>query len=151
MNANDARLVSVYTREVNGNIPSFCLKVSGAANGENVSLEVVVEGGAGMVLGRSGAPYLLSLVACDITLGQNADPSTAFAKTVVENFNNTTGNISQWPEYRSAFTVTLTQTQADALVGHVLQYTATLISPPPGSGSPANVVSFLRSEPFILV
>jgi hypothetical protein len=151
MNANDAKLLSVYTREVNGNIPSYSLRVSGVAGGESVSFEVVVEAGAGKVLGSSGAPYLLSLVAFDITLGQNANPSTAFVKTVTENFNNTTGITSQWPEYRSVFTVTLTKTQADALVGHVLQYTVSLISPPPGSGSPANVVSFLRSEPFTLV
>ena len=151
MNANDAKLVSVYTREANRNIPSFCLRVSGAADGENVSLEVVVEAGAGMVLGRSGAPYLLSLVAFDITSGQNANPCYAFAKTVIEHFNSTIGTISQWPEYRSVFPVILTRTQADALVGHVLQYTATLISPPPGSGDSANVVTFLRSEPFILI
>jgi len=151
MNADDAKLVSVYVREMNGNIPSFSLRVSGAGDGESVSLEVVVEAGAGKVLSNSGAPYLLSLVAFDITLGQNAHPCSAFVKTVVENFNNTTGNSSQWPEYRSVFTLTLTQAQADALAGHVLQYTVTLISPPPGSGSPANVVSFLRSEPFILV
>ncbi len=151
MNANDAKLVSVYTREANGNIPSFCLRVSGAIDEESVSLEVVVEARAGWVLSNSGAPYLLSLVAFDITLGQNAYPCTAFAKTVTENFNNTTGSISQWPEYKSVFPVALTQAQADALVGHVLQYTVTLISPPPGSGGPANVVSFLRSEPFILV
>jgi hypothetical protein len=151
MNANDAKLVSVYTQEANGNIPSGCLRVSGAADDENVSFEVVVEARAGWVLGNSGAPYVLSLVAFDITSGQNANPCDTFAKTVREHFNTATGTSSQWPEYRSVFTVTLTQPQADALVGHVLQYTVTLISPPPGSGSPANVVSFLRSEPFILV
>ncbi len=151
MNANDAKLVSVYTREVNGNIPSFSPKVSGAADGESVSLGVVVEAQAGYVLGNSGAPYLLTLVAFDITSGNNAYPSAAFNYSVIENFNNTTGLISQWPTYKSVFTVTLNQAQADALVGHVLQYTVSLISPPPGSGSPANVVSFLRSEPFILV
>ena len=151
MNANDAKLVSVYTREVNGNIPSFCLIVSGAADDENVSFEVVVEARAGWVIGNSGAPYVLSLVAFDITSGQNANPCDAFAKTVIEHFTTATGTSSQWPEYRSVFPVTLTQAQADALVGHVLQYTTTFISPPPGRGSPANVVSFLRSEPFILV
>ncbi len=151
MNANDARLVSVYPREVNGSIPNFSPRVSGTKVGESVSFEVIVEAGAGNVLGSSGAPYFLSLVAFDITLGQNAYPCTAFAKTVTENFKNTTGILSQWPEYKSAFTVTLTQDQARALVGHVLQYTVSLISPPPGSGSPANVISFLRSELFILV
>jgi len=151
MNANNAKLVSVYTREVHGNIPGFCLRVSGTTDEESTSLEVVVEARAGWVLGNSGAPYVLSLVAFDITLGHNAEPYTAFMKTVVENFTNTTGNSSQWPEYRSVFPVTLTRTQADALVGHVLQYTATLISPPPGSGDSTNVVTFLRSEPFILI
>ena len=151
MNANDAKLVSVYTRETNGHIPSDCLRVSGAAGRENVSFEVVVEARAGWVLGNSGAPYVLSLVAFDITLGQNAEPRAAFTKTMVENFTNTAGNSNQWPEYKSAFPVTLAQAQADTLVGHVLQYTVTLISPPPGSGSLANIVSFIRSEPFILV
>ena len=151
MNANDAKLVSVYTREANGNIPSGCLRVSGAAVGENVSFEVLVEARAGWVLANSGAPYVLSLVAFDITSGQNANPCDTFAKTVREYFNTAIGTSSQWPEYSSVFTVTLNQVQADALVGHVLQYTVTLISPPPGSGSPANVGSFLRSDPFILV
>jgi hypothetical protein len=151
MNANDAKLVSVYTREEKGTIPSCCLRVSGVIDEEGASLEVVVEAKAGWVLGYSGAPYTLSLVAFDITSGRNAEPCAAFMKTVVENFTNIAGNSSQWPEYRSVFPVALTQTQADALVGHVLQYTATLISPSPGSGLPANVVSFLRSEPFILV
>ena len=151
MNANNAKLVSVYTREVYGNIPGFCLRVSGTTDEESTSLEVVVEARAGWVLGNSGAPYVLSLVAFDITLGHNAEPYTAFMKAVVENFTNATGNSSQWPEYRSVFPVILTRTQADALVGHVLQYTATLISPPPGSGDSTNVVTFLRSEPFILI
>jgi hypothetical protein len=151
MNANDAKLVSVYTREVNGNIPSFCLRVSGATEGESISFEVAVEAEAGNVLGSSGAPYLLSLVAFDITLGQNAYPGTTFNYSLIENYNNSTGLISQWPTYKSVFTVTLNQAQADAVVGHVLQYTISLISPPPGSGSPANAISFLRSEPFILV
>jgi hypothetical protein len=151
MNANSAILVSVYTREVHGNIPCFCLRVSGTRDEESASLEVVVEARAGWVLGNSGAPYVLSLGAFDITLGHNAEPSTAFMKAVVETFTNATGNSSQWPEYKSVFPVTLTRTQADALVGHVLQYTVTLMSPPPGSGSPTNIVSFIRSEPFILV
>jgi hypothetical protein len=151
MNANNVKLVSVYTREVHGNIPGYCLRVSGTTDEESASLEVVVEARAGWVLGNSGAPYVLSLVAFDITLGHNAEPSAAFMKAVVENFTNATGNSSQWPEYKSVFPVTLTRTQADALVGHVLQYTVTLISPPPASSSPANIVSFIRSEPFILV
>lgn len=151
MNPNDAKLMSVYTRETNGSIPSDCLRVSGAPDGENVSFEVVVEARAGWVLGNSGAPYVLSLVAFDITLGHNAEPCAAFTKTIVENFTNTAGNSSPWPEYKSVFPVILTRTQADALVGHVLQYTVTLINPPPGSGSLANIVSFIRSEPFILV
>src|SRR5262249_40166192 len=145
MSANSAKLVSVYTRETNGNIPSTCLRVSGAADGENASFEVLVEARAGWVLGNSGAPYALSLVAFDITSGQNAEPCAAFTKTMVENFTNSAGNSSQWPEYISAFPVTLTRAQADALLGHVLQYTVTLISPPPGSGSLANIVSFIRS------
>src|SRR5947209_9787776 len=103
MNANNEKLVSVYTREVHGNNPSFFLRVSGMADEESTSLEVVVEARAGWVLGNSGAPYLLSLVAFDITLGHNAEPSTAFIKAVVENFTNATGNCSQWPEYRSVF------------------------------------------------
>jgi hypothetical protein len=151
MNANDAKLVSVYTREVNGNIPDCSPRVSGATEGGSASFEVVVEAQAGYVLGNSGAPYLLTLVAFDITSGNIVYPCTAFNYRVTENFNKVTGTVSQWPEYRSVFTVTLTQVQAEALVTHVLQYTVVLISPPSGSGSPANVVSFLRSEPFMLV
>jgi hypothetical protein len=151
MNAHHAKLVSVYTREVRGDLPCFCLRVSGTTDEESASLEVVVEARSGWALGNSGAPYALSLVAFDITLGRNAEPYTAFLKAVTENFTNATGNCSKWPEYKSVFPVTLTRFQADALVGHVLQYTATLLSPPHGSGSPANIVSFIRSEPFILV
>src|SRR5207244_13550769 len=102
-------------------------------------------------LRSSHTPYILSIVSIDINHGHNAEPYTAFMKAVVENFTNATGNSSQWPEYRSVFPVILTRTQADALVGHVLQYTATLISPPPGSSDSANVVTFLRSELFILI
>ncbi len=151
MNANDAKLVSVYTREANGGIANFSPRVSGAKEGESVSFEMVIEAQAGYVLGSSGAPYLLTLVAFDITSGHNAYPSSAFNFSVIENYNNNTGLISQWPTYKSVFTVTLNHAQADALVGHILQYTVSLISPPPGSGSPANAISFLRSEPFILV
>lgn len=151
MNASDAKLVSVYTREVNEGIANFTPRVSGAKEGESISFEVVIEAQAGYVLGNSGAPYLLTLIAFDITSGNNAYPGSTFNFNVIENFNNTTGLISQWPTYKSAFTVTLNQAQADAWVGHVLQYTVSLISPPPGSGSPANVISFLRSELFMLV
>ena len=151
MNANDAKLVSIYTQEVNGHIPSCCLRVSDAADGESIAFEIVVEAEAGIVLGRSGAPYILSLVAFDITAGHNANPCDAFMKTVTEHFSKRFGTVSQWPEYKSVFPVMLTQAQANALIGHILQYTVTLISPPPDSGSPANIVSFLRSELFILV
>ena len=151
MNANDAQLVRVYTRETGRSIADHSPRVSGAAAGGNVSFEVVVEAEAGDVLGGIGAPYLLTLAAFDKTTGQLAAPSTAFAKNPTEAFNANYGNISKWPLYKSYFTVTLTQAQADALVGHVLQYTAALINPLPGGGSPPNVVSFLESEPFILV
>ncbi len=114
MNASDAKLVSVYTREVNGGIANFSPIVSGATERESVSFEVIIEAQAGYVLGSSGAPYLLTLVAFDITLGHNAYPSAAFNFSLIENFNNTTGLISQWPAYKSVFTVTLNQVQADA-------------------------------------
>jgi hypothetical protein len=147
MNANDAQFVRVYTREVGGAIADNSLVVSGGAH----NFDVIVEAEAGSVLGGGGAPYLLSLTAFDWTTGNNATPATAFTFSVPENFNTTTGTINKWPSYEENFRVTLTAAQATALVGHVLQYTAVLISPPPTSGSPANVVSIIQSPLFVLI
>jgi hypothetical protein len=147
MNANDAQFVRVYTREVGGVIADNSLAVSGGAH----NFDVIVEAEAGSVLGGSGAPYQLSLTAFDWTTGDNAAPAGAFTFNVTEYFSSSTGTIQKWPSYEENFRVTLTAPQATALVGHVLQYTAVLISPPPGIGGQANIVSSVQSPLFVLI
>jgi len=134
-------------REVNEAVADNSLVVTNAPN----SFDIIVEAEAGSVLGTSLAPYQLTLTAFDRTTGDLAAPAAKFTKSVAEAFNPATfGNIGKWPNYESKFTVALTAADAKALTGHVLQYTASLISPPPGAGA-SNIVSFRDSEPFILI
>jgi hypothetical protein len=151
MNANDAQLVRISTRETNGKIADFTPGVSGAAIGGNISFDLVEAAEASLPLSASGADYTLSLTAFDKTIGIAAEPSSALTLKVKESFDSSYGNIESWPRYESQFPVTLTQAQADQLVGHVIQFTAILINPRPGSGGVPNIVSYLVSSPILLV
>jgi hypothetical protein len=147
MNANDAQIVRIYMREVNETTADNSLAVTQGNN----NFDVVVEAEGGSVIGVGLAPYQLSLTAFDKTTGDLAQPAAAFTINAAEAFNPATfGTIGKWPNYESKFRVQLTQAQANALAGHVLQYSGSLISPPPGTGA-ANIVSFHDSEPFVLI
>lgn len=134
MNANNARLVRITTRALGGSVPNELPLTSGKGN----QFSVVVEGTAGRVLGRSGQPYMLEIVALDITAGANPhSEANHFTQRRLEQFDATHG----WPDKVSIFTITLNDLAA--VEGHLFRYYAILTS--------ANhIVSFVESPVFLL-
>ena len=133
-NANNAKLMRRTTRAVGGKVPNELPLTAGKGN----QFSVVVEGTAGRVLGASGQPYMLEIVALDITAGANPhSDANHFTQRRLERFDAAHG----WPGKVSLFTVTLNELAA--VEGHLIRYYATLIS--------ANqIISFVESPLFLL-
>jgi hypothetical protein len=133
-NANNAKLLRITTRALGGVVPNEIPLASGKGN----QFSVVVEGTAGRVLGASGQPYMLEIVALDITAGANPhSEANRFTQRRLERFDAAHG----WPDKVSLFTITLNNRAA--VEGHLLRYYATLIS--------ANqIISFVESPLFLL-
>jgi hypothetical protein len=133
-NALNAKLVRVTTRALGGSVPNEIPLTSTRSN----QFSVVVEGTAGRILGASGQPYMLEILAFDITAGANPhSEANRFTQRRLERFDATHG----WPEKVSFFTITLYDLVA--VEAHLLRYYATLIS--------ANqIISFVESPLFLL-
>jgi hypothetical protein len=133
-NANSAKLIRITTRALGGDVPSELPLTSGRGN----QFSVVVEGTAGRVLGASGQPYMLEIVALDITAGANPhSEANNFTQRRLERFDAAHG----WPDKVMTFTITLNDLAA--VEGHLIRYYATLTS--------ANqVISFVES-PLVLL
>ncbi len=133
-NANNAKLMRITTRALGGRVPSELPLTSRRGN----QFIVVVEGAAGRVLAASGQPYMLEIVALDITAGANPhNEANNFTQRRLERFDAAHG----WPKKVISFTVTLND--LPAVEGHLLRYYATLTS--------ANqIISFVESPLFLL-
>jgi hypothetical protein len=133
-NANNAKLMRITTRALGGNVPNEIPLTAGKGN----QFSVVVEGTAGRVLGTSSQPYMLEIVALDITAGANPhSEANHFTHRRLERFDAAHG----WPDKVSIFTITLNELAA--VEGHLLRYYATLTS--------ANqIISFVESPLFLL-
>jgi hypothetical protein len=107
------------TPAVGGKVPNELPLTAGKGN----QFSVVVEGTAGRVLGASGQPYMLEIVALDITAGANPhSEANHFTQRRLERFDAAHG----WPDKVSLFTVTLNELAAvegppAALLCHVDQ------------------------------
>ncbi len=140
MDADDARLVRIYSAEtgsfLENNTPNAATPTAAT------SFDVVIEGQAGSAKGTSGQGYTLRFDAFDLTAvtligsisqivtGQNF--STGFGWTALPggDFSNV---------WQRNFPVTAT------MKSHIFQYTASLVT------ANNDVVSFVQSEPFLIV
>jgi hypothetical protein len=137
MNPNDARIVRLYVAQT-----GTLVQDEAPNNNDGVAataFDVVFEGEAGHVIGKSGVPYSLSLVCYDLTAGANV---AAFAISRNQSFSNPPWTASGL-EYVShqVFPVNVPA----GLSGHVLRYTASLLT------QGREVVAFAQSELFILI
>jgi hypothetical protein len=133
-NANNAKLIRITTRAVGGKVPNELPLTAQKGN----QFSVVVEGTAGRVLGASCQPYLLEIVALDVTAGANPhSEANHFTQRRLERFDAAHG----WPDKLSIFTITLND--LTAVEGHLLRYYATLTST-------NQIISFVESPLFLL-
>ncbi len=140
MNPLDAQIERVYTRRTGVDVPDTTPNLTpGAPSPLAHTFELVVEATSGDILANTGAPYTLSIVAHDITVGTVADPSRFSQVTSGESFLTT--NTPPWPAYKRAFRINVT---GFGLSGHIFKYYATLVS------ANQNVVSFAESPLFML-
>ena len=141
MNTNDARLVRVYTEEANA---AASAHVGSSAPNATLppasTFNVVVEGDCGANQCGTLAPYTLTLVLYDITTASNVGAPSPFSQAFGDaNWAHVNGASSDC-EMRF-----VTSQNVAGLQNHVLKYTAYL------RDTSANIVSFVESEPFILV
>jgi hypothetical protein len=141
MNANDAALTVVATAQTGSTVADTAPNAP-ANSGFDLIIHVV----AGSGLGSSGAPYILTLSAIDLTALTQPWPT----RTLRQAFDPAHG----WalsgtgPHYQCSQTFPITipgNGPGGPLAGHTLQYLATLVSPG------AQIASILQSHPFVLV
>jgi hypothetical protein len=133
-NANNAKLMRRTTRAVGGKVPNELPLTAGKGN----QFSVVVEGTAGRVLGASSQPYMLEIVALDITASANPhSEANHFTHRRLERFDAAHG----WSD--KVVSSLSPSTSSPPWRGHLLRYYATLIS--------ANqIISFVESQLFLL-
>ena len=121
MNPNEARLVRIYTRQLNGVVADET--PIGDTAGIAAQFEVVVEAEAGATLGGSLQPYQLRISAIDLTDVTNPNSG---ANNFTQNANAAFDPAIGWPQFRQVFTVLLND--VPAIRNHTLRYMATLNS-----------------------
>jgi hypothetical protein len=139
MDADDARLVRIYTAEANtfleNTTPNAAIPTPAA------NFDVVIEGQAGSAKGTSGQNYALRFDAVDLTAGNKHIP---FSGSFAQNFSTTFWTaIAPGGDFRNVTSNNLVVTASEK--GHIFQYTASLVTPN------FDVVSFVVSEPFLIV
>ncbi len=164
--ANDANIVQVFTRALNGVIAELDPNINSSTAGADHKFEVIVEAEAGSTRADNGSPYTLTLTAFDWTAGKNAADSVSakmnpatIAAPLKQSFHSAkvdlpadgglganVDNLSAWPAYEQKFIISLTDGEATNAAGHVFQYTAVLQA----TGSDP-IVSIAQSPQFVLV
>jgi len=148
MNANDARLVRLFTAETGSNVPDDTPNAS--LSTPQTTFDLVLEGEAGNNIGGTGAPYTLTITCFDWSTGNLADP--AMSPTVPAQTFDGNGAATLWKKSGTNF---LTQqvfripAGAGALPagvkGHLFIYTVALVT------QDFNIVSTTQSNLFLVV
>lgn len=137
MRDNEVRLSQVIVAPTGSTVHNHA---PNSADNPLTSFDLIITGEAGDDINSSGSAYTLSYSAFDIT-AVSAVP--AYAASLNQNFGG-----GPWVQVTTDDYVTtqvFTLPRQAALAGHVLQFTATLIS------LKGDITSFVQSEPFILV
>lgn len=141
MDADDARLVRIYTAAAGTFLESTTPNAATPTAATN--FDVVIEGDAGNAKGNNGQGYNLRFDTVDLT---TAGFSAAFSNTITgQSFS--AGSLWTQPvpggDFRNVWQRNLTVTAAQQ--GHIFQCTASLVT------ANNDVVSFVQSEPFLIV
>jgi len=140
VNANDATLAGLATAQ-SGSMVKDDAPNAPASSG----FDLIIEAAAGSALGSSGAPYTLTISAIDLTTVSQPWPPQILHQA----FDAASG----WklsgtgPDYACTQTIphTIPGGPGGPLVGHTLQFVASLIS------LGAQIVAIGKSDPFVLV
>lgn len=150
MNANDARLVRLFTAETGSAVEDSTPNVQAGTPGQ--TFDLILQAEAGRQVGGTGAPYRLLVTALDVTAG-NAAPA-AVNPTIPANllsFNNppwvptpSAANANNFV-FNQRFRIPNAGNLPAGLANHVFQYTAVLVT------QDFNIVSVIQSNLFLLV
>jgi hypothetical protein len=149
MNADQARLIRLYTAETGGTVEDDTPNAPPVPpNPPATTFALRLEGEAGALVGASNTQYTLSIVAYDVTVGDNEPALNPPAADIPDRQRFDAGQPS--PRWVASGTDFITQQTATinvpaALKGHTFRYTASLVS------DDFQNVSFIQSDPFVLV
>ena len=141
MNANDATLTALATAHTGSTVEDTAPNAPAAG-----AFDLVLDAVAGSALGSSGAPYILTISAIDLTAVTQGWPT----RTLHQAFDIATG----WTRSGTGPHYQCTQTFAvpvpgggpgGPLAGHTLRCVASLVS------QDAQIVAIIHSNPFVLV
>ena len=147
MNANDARLVRLFTAETSSKVPDDTPNASLGA--PQASFDLVLEGEAGNNVGGTGAPYTLTITCFDFSTGNLA--VAEMSPTIPAQTFDGNGAAALW---RKSGTNFLTQqvfripnagNLPATVKGHLFIYTASLVT------QDFNIVSTAQSNIFLVV
>jgi hypothetical protein len=140
MNANDAALTEMITAQAGSRVEDHAPNAPAHA-----SFDLVIEGIAGAAIGGGAAPYKLRISVLDLTTVTQpwADIVLSAAFDPASHWTLSGGGPDY--EYTQVFSVPVPSGAGGPLSGHVLQYTASLVT------TGAQIVSIVQSDPFVLV
>lgn len=140
MNANDATLTQLATAQ-SGSMVADDAPNAPASGG----FDLILRAAAGSALGSSGAPYMLTISAIDLTTVSQPWPPQILHQA----FDATSGwkRSGTGPDYETTQTIpnTVPGGPGGPLAGHALQFVACLVS------QGAQIVTIRQSDPFVLV
>jgi hypothetical protein len=148
MNANDARLVRLFTAETGSKVPDDTPNASLGA--PQTTFDLVLEGEAGNNIGGTGAPYTLTITCFDWSTGNLADASmnpTIPAQT----FDGSATTPVLWKRSgtnfltQQVFRIPAAGALPGTVKGHLFTYTVSLVT------QDFNIVSTLQSNLFVVV
>lgn len=144
IDANGAALTDVYAASTGVDVKDEAPNSPASPNPAATSFELHVKGVAGFVLGSGNGPYTLTVTCIDDVLAEPKPPMS------IGPLSQTFGSSGDgWAAAGSAGNYVNEQTFTipvpAGVQGHVFHYEARLVNP---SG---NIISFIRSDPFILV
>jgi len=145
MSSNDAELTRIITASTGTTTEDTEPNTPAPAAPPATNFDLIVEGVAGNVTGAGLAPYTLTLTCIDEVL---AAPNAAMSVGPLNQKFGDPGDGWTGPVGAAGnltLTKKLTITVPNGVRGHVFRYIGTLVD------QPGNVVSFLHSNPFILV
>lgn len=137
MRDNEVRLSQVIVAPMGSTVHNHAPNSADAPLG---TFDLIITGEAGDDINSSSSPYTMSYTAFDITAVASVP---AFSAALAQNFGDANWIAINTDDFVTTQTFTLPRDAA--IAGHVIQFTATLVS------HEGDITSFVQSEPFMLV